>query len=179
VIRAPKLWPRLGFKFDGALDYLVPQYDAEWLEHAAKQLQVTPARPLDHAIGTCLLQLADTPAALKQLNQYLQRAPQKVRALNVAVHYRTHRDLVGKGKSKKSLGHVARTWGMKDRSVKDAHRKYGKAAARQLAQLVADCTTRQNELEPQEVLAALDADMRARARLPWFKPRKRLRKNRT
>jgi hypothetical protein len=173
----PKLWRRLGVERVGSLDYSVPQYHAEWLTHAANQLQGTPeepvpTRPLDHAIGACLLLLSETPSALKELNHYLQRAPQKVRALNVAVHYCARRELDGEGNSSRSRGIVAQTWGIKDASVKDAHRKYGKDAALELEHLVKLCTSRPHQpCTRSEVLEALDADMCERARLPWFKLR--------
>jgi hypothetical protein len=170
------LWPRLGFVRLGSLDYQVPQYSSAWLAAAAKRLQSQPGDPtyqphgpIDHAIGSCLAQLAATPAALKKLNEYSERAPQSVRALNVALHYRVRRELDGKGQNKKSRGGVAQAWRMarSGSSVKDANRKYGVAAAKEMTRVIKLCASR--PMTRLEVLEALDADLRKRAWLPWFK----------
>lgn len=174
------LWPSLGFERIGALDYGVMQFEAEWLNSVAARLQddsgqsgVCPTLgPLRWSVGECLRRLADTPAALKQLNHHLDRAPQSVRGLNKALHYLAIYE--HNRNSANARAAVAHAWGGKEKSVKDLRRKYGKAAGMELERIVTLVTSRPHQQWTRDrVLRALDSDLVARAKLPWFAARKR------
>ncbi len=166
---APRLWPRLGFVNVGPLDYLVPQYDVAWLTHNAHQLQTDPRRPTDWNIGQFLRQIAETPAAIKELNRCLERAPESIRALNIAVHFRAKRE---SGETfKKALYQVALTWNCAEGTVKAADRDHGRAARSELDALV-QLVEKSRGSQRLAILAMLWDDMADRAKLSWFAARK-------
>lgn len=170
------LWPKLGFLQLGALDYGVMQFDTDWLLKAAERLHDASAAcqalgALRWSVGECLRRLAEAPAARKELNHYLERAPQSVRGLNIAVHYLASSEL--NGKSASAQLHVARAWSMKEPTVKDLNRKYGKRARPELEAAVKLVMSRpQHTWTRSQVLEAFDADMTSRAQLPWFNARR-------
>lgn len=175
------LWPRLEFEHVGALDYVVPQYDPAWLHHAAQRLQADDGLsavlgPMRWQVGECLRQLSETPAALAALNHYTERAPAAVRGLNIALHYATAKELLGAGRHKQARATAAKKWGIETASVKDAHRRHGRDAARELETIVKLVTLRGGEWTRIKTLEALADDLADRAKLPWFSGRKAARK---
>jgi hypothetical protein len=166
----------LGYSHAGALDYSVMLIDATWLEFAAHLIESkNEIGSPRHDIACCLRKLAATPAALKELNRYRQRAPQAVRALNIAVHYLACKELLGK--SDAALLAVAQVWKGKESTVKDANRKFGKQAQSELRSLVKLSMVEKFKTK-EDVLSALVADMADRVNLDWMIPRKKPRKNR-
>jgi hypothetical protein len=170
-------WPRMKFSQFGSLEYLIPQFDPEWCQYMARK--IISDEPLNaavrHIIGECLLKLGETPRALDELNHHLDRAPESIRALNIAIHYLALRELLGKGKSSQARGRVADAWSIKDATVKkavtaqtSAHQEYGRLISFGLRQHRARAlaTTRA------EIIEMIQLDMCDRAILPWFSHRK-------
>lgn len=170
-------WPRMKFSQFGSLEYLVPQFDPGWCQYMAQKIRSDePLNPaVRHIIGECLLKLADTQRALDELNHHLERAPESIRALNIAVHYLALRELLGKGKSSQARGRVADAWSIRDATVKkavtgqqSAQQEYERLISFGLSQHQARglATTRA------EMIEMIQLDMCDRARLPWFSHRK-------
>lgn len=158
------LWPNLGLVWHGPLDHAVVQVDRDWLLHAAGQVEISMRGPLRYSVVELLKHLAGKPMAIKDLNAgpNHQTAPQKVRGLNVVVHYLAAKELAIKSPARQ---YVATTWNIEDTSVKSLNRSYAKAAHAELEKLIELWPA----LERVEVLRRIDADMSVRARLSWLR----------
>ena len=187
------LWPNLGFERIGELDYIVVQYDAEWLRCIGKRLQageplagaprceqskvVRGPRPLEWNIGQCLLDLGNNAAALRELNNYSDRSAQ-TRELNMAVHFAARWELFGKSRTyaAKARGEVIGAWKAEDASVKDAWLNRRKEAQQSIENIVGLRDDDANRWSRQKTLTALCADMRIRACANWAQKVKRQRR---
>ncbi len=168
------LWPNSRFTLIGPLDYVVLQFNVDWLRHIAAILDskgdLGDLSPHRWNVARCLSSLADAPAALKELNRYADRAPPSVRGLNVAVHCLAVEELHGRHAGSR----VSKAWNVSAATVKDYLKVHRKVARHELEQLIRLRSER--EASRRELLTALDADMRYRATLPWMQARKTPRK---
>ena len=166
----PPLWPNLRITLYGPLDYVVTQFTDDWLHHVATILDskgdLGDLSPHRWSVARCLSHLADTPAALKELNRYSDRAPRNVRGLNIAVHCLAVKELHGRHAGSR----VSKAWKVSAATVKDYLKVHRKAARQELEQLIR--LRPEREESRREFLTALDADMRYRATLPWMQARK-------
>jgi hypothetical protein len=172
-MNAPKTesWPRLGYKdihvlADLGLDYLVPEYDAEWFRHVAKCIESGQLLP---AAARCLLHLADTPGAIKALNHHRPLVPREILGLNRAVHYYVRLELLGLNGMKKprvetARDEVATVWRTERTTIKDDAHDFCKEVQRILDKIIEDMLARPDASSRRKILEDFDADMEGRAK---------------
>jgi hypothetical protein len=144
------------------LEYVVPEWDAEWLLHVAARMESgQPLGPLVYDAAACFRQLAKTADAIKAINRPRPRTPGPVLRLNRAVHYRVRLRLLGRKQVKRARSEVAATWHTAAATIKDDYGDFGKEARRIIARII---TQRQWESRDRDsVFEDLDGDMTDRA----------------
>ena len=171
-------WPRLGLEYHPELDWVVTTYTVESVRAMADAVDKNP-HPIqtktpqgapavwDPAVAGLLRALAESPAALKELNKTGDKHPRE--GLNRAVHVHVLRKLHPKRKAKMIRGDVAVAWGAKDATVKDDATAY-KARdghyraddAERLTNWLTAFACQKLACSRTEALQAIDADMRDR-----------------
>jgi hypothetical protein len=156
VSEQSELWTRLALPA-GELDYLVGQYDAQWFLDMAKRIESGQALP---AAARCFLQLAQTPKAIKALNDARPNAPREIMGLNRAAHYVARLELRGEDHKKEVRHDIAKAWGeMADETIRDDVVDFGKRAQALIERYVLQWS----HGDRRAFLVAFDADMFKRA----------------
>ena len=167
-MNAPKTewWPRLGFLYIAGLDNGVDIYDKEGLGHLADALDSDKAHRTVSAMSAARIiqQLADTPAAIKAMNN---RRLHGIVNMNRVAHFLVRRERktkMGKTQSREeSLYEVAEIWKTKSDTVsRDADQLRAKAR-RIVDNRIDDLLARPDALPRAKILEDFDADMVDRA----------------
>jgi len=157
-------WPRLGYNVIGQLDYMVPQYDAQWLLDAAALIQ--PFETQDRrllSVSECLRKIAETPAAIKELNHHRPLAPREIVALNRAVHYRVYLERLGKNQEKRARATIADVWHVAEPTIRDDDYHFGDEAQRVIESLFEHASVADRIKGRNEFLEDFDLDLHGQA----------------
>jgi hypothetical protein len=118
-------WPRLKFSVHPVLDWCETQYTEARLLELADAVQKTHAIEgrtaeglWNFAIEQVLRKLAETPAAVKEMNRRGTTPPNRVKGLNRAVHFHVRMEL-HPNRRKLALDEVAEAWCVSAAQVKD------------------------------------------------------------
>jgi hypothetical protein len=142
------------------LDYVVPQYDAEWFREMARRIQ----RAESLSVATvCFMQMADTPAAIQALNHHKPQVPHELMGLNRAVHYLVRSELLAQSKTKEALHDVALAWRIAEGTIADDVRDFGGHARYLLDEHIEAGTRPPNHATRAEFLQSFDNKMQRRA----------------
>lgn len=188
-------WPNLQLATHPVLDWVETTYEPATLLLMAEAISKNP-HPIqtraaagqpgawDSAIEQLISTLADSPAALKALNQRRPLPPRKVVGLNRAVHFLVRLEMRGSGETKRALSDVAKVWDSTEATIKEDRTtfsvktptEYRHDDAKRIAAQIINDTSVTRGMTRTEVLEAFDADMKRRAK-QWLDA-KRIGKNR-
>ncbi len=164
------LWPNLGFVNIGELEYPIPEYYSSWFIRMAEHVEAGHrGGSKSRLLAEGLRQIAVTPGAIRELNEYRQLTPGPILGLNWALHYLVRLSIRGGERKKEAVDDVARAWSAPGRPVKAgtirrATDKHGKKAKQLLDVHVELCQKREPKPTFAEIIKWFDADLHLHAR---------------